>query len=134
VNDHQRQMRIDEARRLRGMGYTYEQVGEKLGTSGQTIHCWLDPEFHRRTRESQHKSRAKQREIGVGSAAHSKPSKAYIRKPADDPPPSRLFAVDSRDKAEIMRQAIELKTRGYRAQAIAALLRVPYRAVEEALR
>jgi orotate phosphoribosyltransferase-like protein len=132
MNDHQRQQRIDHARRLRGMGYTYEQIGEKLGASGQTIHCWLDPEFRRRNRESQHKSRAKQREIGVGSAAHSKPSKAYVRKPADDPP--KPLAVDPRDKSEIMRQAIELKTRGYKLQAIAALLRVPYRAVEEALR
>jgi orotate phosphoribosyltransferase-like protein len=134
VNEHQRQKRIDQARRLRGMGYTYEQVGDKLGVSGHTIHCWLDPEYAERMRQSQRNSRAKQRELGVGSTITSKPSKAYIRKPADDPPPSRLFAVDSRDKAEIMRQAIELKTRGYRAQAIAALLRVPYRAVEEALR
>jgi orotate phosphoribosyltransferase-like protein len=132
MNEHQRQRRIDQARRLRGMGYTYEQVGDKLGVSGHTIHCWLDPEYAERMRQSQRNSRAKQRELGVGSTITSKPSKAYIRKPADDPPTP--LAVDPRDKTEIMRQAIELKTRGYRAQAIAALLRVPYRAVEEALR
>jgi hypothetical protein len=132
MNEHQRQRRIDQARRLRGMGYTYEQVGDKLGVSGHTIHCWLDPEYAERMRQSQRNSRAKQRELGVGSTITSKPSKAYIRKPADDPPTP--LAVDPRDKTEIMRRAIELKTRGYKLQAIAALLRVPYRAVEEALR
>jgi predicted transcriptional regulator len=132
VNEHQRQNRVDQARRLRSMGFTYEQVGDELGVSGHTIHCWLDPEYAERMRQSQRNSRAKQRELGVGSTITSKPSKAYIRKPADDPP--KPIAVDPRDKAEIMRQAIELKTRGYKLQAIAALLRVPYRAVEEALR
>jgi hypothetical protein len=131
MNDHQRQRRVNEARRLRGMGYTYEQVGDKLGFSGHTIHCWLDPEYAERMRQSQRNSRARQREIGVGSAVHSKPSKAYIRKPADDPP--KPLAVDHRDKTEIMRQAIQLRRRGYKSQAIAAMLRVPYRSVEAAL-
>jgi transposase len=103
-------------RKLHDQGMSNKKVAAKVGISEMTVRAWLDPTVAQRHREKN----------GHGVQTHKSNSRVAQ--------PSRLFAVDSRDKAEIMRQAIELKTRGYRAQAIAALLRVPYRAVEEALR
>jgi transposase len=120
VSRQKNEARIARAQRMHRAGASFTAIAEALDCTVETAHMWVDPEYrHRRIAQ-------------IRAAQKIQPRKAYIRKPADDPP--KPVAVDPRDKTEIMRQAIELKTRGYRAQAIAALLRVPYRAVEEALR
>lgn len=108
--------RVAEVRKLHAEGMSNKKIAAKVGISEMTVRYWLDPAIAKQCREKN----------GHGVQTHKSNSKVAQ--------PSKPVAVDPRDKTEIMRQAIELRTRGYRAQAIAALLRVPYRAVEEALR
>jgi orotate phosphoribosyltransferase-like protein len=126
MNELQRKARVDRARRLRGEGLSYEQIGDKLGVAGHTIHCWLDADFLAKTKESQRRSRAKMRAMGVGSACSSKPRAAALQAP-----PAAPSVDDRRDRA---RRIVELKARGFSRQAIAARLRVPYLEIDEALR
>lgn len=107
--------RVALVRRLHAEGMSNKKIAAKVGISEMTVRYWLDPAVANKHREKN----------GHGVQTHKSNSRVSQ--------PSKPVAVDPRDKTEIMRQAIELKTRGYRSQAIAALLRVPYRAVEEAL-
>lgn len=108
--------RVAEVRKLHAEGMSNKKIAAKVGISEMTVRYWLDPAVATKCREKN----------GHGVQTHKSNSKVTQ--------PPKPVAVDPRDKTEIMRQAIELRTRGYRAQAIAALLRVPYRTVEDALR
>lgn len=111
---------IARAQRLYRLGFTIRAIAEAMGVCNDTAHMWVDPAY-------------KEKRMGQIRAAQKPRQKkpTSISKPEFDPKP---VVVDPRDGDEIVRQAIALKLRGYRAQAIAALLKVPYRKVEEALR
>jgi transposase len=120
VTRSKNEVMIARAQRMYRLGFTIKAIAEAIGVANDTAHMWVDPAY-------------REKRMGQIRAARTiKPKKpTSISKPEYDPKP---VVVDPRDEVEIMRRAIELRMRGYRAQAIAALLRVPYRKVEEALR
>jgi hypothetical protein len=112
---------IARAQRMYRLGFTIKAIAEAIGVANDTAHMYVDPAYREK------------RMAQIRAARTIKPKQpTSISKPEYDPKPAPV--VDPRDEGEIMRRAIELRMRGYRAQAIAALLRVPYRKVEEALR
>jgi predicted transcriptional regulator len=116
------EVRVAQAQRMYRAGKTIGEIARLLGVTETTAHMWADPAYRqKRLAQIRECQRIKRKP----------PSPISISKPEYDPKPA---VVDPRDPEEIMRRAIELRMRGYRAQAIAALLRVPYRKVEEALR
>ena len=113
---------IARAQRMHRAGFTLKAIAEAIGVTPETAHMWVDAAY-------------REKRMGQIKAARTvKPkSPLSVSKPEYDPKPVAIV-VDPRDGEEIVRQAIELKMRGYTAQGIAAKLRVPYRKVHEALR
>lgn len=101
------------AARMRADGYSYDRIARVLGVSTPTVAIWLDPAAAERAREKN----------GVGQCHHKPPAAGKTEpKPKQERP-----AIG---EAEI----IDLARRGYGKQAIAAVLRCPYRLVERVLR
>jgi DNA invertase Pin-like site-specific DNA recombinase len=101
--------RVARAKKLRADGWNWRRIALEMGVSPCTVHAWCSEEY--RLRQLAHKALKKE------------PEKPATKKT----PRSNLDPV-------VAHQVLELKARGYRAQAIAAVLHIPYRLVEEALR
>lgn len=113
---------IARAQRMYRLGFTIRAIAEAMGITPETAHMYVDPAYREK----------RMGQIRAAQKVKPKRSPLSVSKPEYDPKPAP--AVDPRDEGEIMRRAIELRMRGYTAQGIAALLKVPYRKVDEALR
>jgi DNA-binding NarL/FixJ family response regulator len=112
------ELQIARAQSMYREGYTFREIAKMMHVTDSTVHMWVDPEY-----------RAK-RIAQIRACPQVKPRKAYLRKPADDPPVETPKPRPINWQPEI----VDLRRRGFSKQAIAAQLRVPYRQVEEALR
>lgn len=99
----------EAAARMRADGYSYDRIARVLSVSTPTVAIWLDPAAAERAREKN----------GVGQKIHKQLVEGQRPKQA----PAQI------GEAEI----IDLARRGYGKQAIAAVLRCPYRLVEKVL-
>lgn len=102
--------RVAKAKQLRAAGKSWNEISGVLGVSPQTAHAWCDENYNIKRIETK--------------AVRAEPPREPIKRPQ---PGEKLDPM-------IEYQVLDLKRRGYRAQAIAAVLHVPYRVVEEALR
>lgn len=102
--------RVAKAKELRAAGKSWNEISGVLGIAPQTAHAWCDETYNIKRIETK--------------AVRIEPPPEPVKKPK---PGDRLDPM-------IEYQVLDLKRRGYRAQAIAARLRIPYRVVEEALR
>ena len=113
----ERDAKIQAAKELRATGWTFAAIGRLLGVTDTAVSRWLTDGYAARRAEMAAARRA-------GRVPKREPVAGPERK--ELPPPPKNINV----AAEI----VSLRSRGYSRSAIAAILHVTYRQVEEALR